>query len=64
MDKDFSEGFMHDVADLLEYCAENNTDNVDLIFTFGDKELNVNVTFSIKQNWYYYDLLNGGTGSG
>ncbi|GAA6478041.1 hypothetical protein K250101E9_08040 [Enterocloster aldenensis] len=50
MDKDFSEGFMHDVADLLEYCAENNTDNVDLIFTFGDKELNVNVTFSIKQN--------------
>ena len=30
MDKDFSEGFMHDVADLLEYCAENNTDNVDL----------------------------------
>ena len=50
MDKNFSEGFTHDVADLLEYCAENNTDNVDLIFTFGDKELNVNVAFSINQN--------------
>lgn len=50
MDKEFTEGFMHDVADLLERCAGNNTDNVDLIFTFGDKELNVNITFSIIQN--------------
>ena len=50
MDKDFSKGFMYDVADLLEYCAENNTDNVDLIFTFGDKELSVNIAFSAKQN--------------
>ena len=50
MDKDFSEGFMHDIADLLKYCAENNTDNVDLIFTFGDKELSVNIAFSTKQN--------------
>ena len=50
MDKDFLEGVMHDIADLLEYCAENNTDNVDLIFTFGDKKLNLNITFSTKQN--------------
>ena len=50
MDKDFSEGFMHDIADLLEYCAENNTDNVDLTFTFGNKELNLNITFSAIQN--------------
>lgn len=50
MDKDFSKGFMHDIADLLEYCAENNTDNVDLIFCFGDKELSVNIAFSAKQN--------------
>lgn len=34
MDKDFSEGFMLDIADLLECCVENNTDNVDLIFYF------------------------------
>lgn len=50
MDKDFSEGFMHDIADLLENCMENNTDNVDLKFNFEDLELNVNLTFSIKQN--------------
>ena len=50
MDKEFSEEFMHDVADLLEYCAENNTDNADLLFVIGDKELNLNITFSIKQN--------------
>lgn len=50
MDKDFSERFMLDIADLLEYCTENNTDNVDLIFTFRDKELSVNIAFSIKQN--------------
>ena len=49
MDKDFSEGFMHDIADLLECCKENNTDNVDLKFTFEDLELKVNITFSIKQ---------------
>ena len=50
MDKDFSEGFMHDIADLLECCKENNTDNVGLKFTFEDLELKVNITFSIKQN--------------
>lgn len=49
MDKDFSEGFMHDVADLLEACKEHNTDNIDLVFTIGDKELNMNITFSVKQ---------------
>jgi len=50
MDKDFSEGFMHDIADLLEGCKENNTNNVDLKFALKDWELNVNITFSIKQN--------------
>lgn len=49
MDKDFSEGFMHDVADLLKCCKKNNTDNVNLVFTIGDKELNMNITFSVKQ---------------
>ena len=50
MDKDFSEGFTHDIADLLELCKENNTDNVELSFNFGDKVLNVNITFSVAQN--------------
>lgn len=48
MDKDFSEGFMLDIADLLEYCKENNTDTVNLKFALKDCELNVNITFSIK----------------
>lgn len=26
------------------------TGNVDLAFTIGDKELNMNITFSVKQN--------------
>lgn len=49
MDKNFSREFMHDIADLLEYCKENHTDNVDLTFTLDDLELNVNIAFSVKQ---------------
>lgn len=47
MDKDFSREFMHDIADLLECCKENHTENV--TFTLDDLELNVNITFSVKQ---------------
>ena len=50
MDKDFSEGFMHDIADLLEECGKHKTDNVDITFPFGDKKLNINITVSVKQN--------------
>lgn len=50
MDKDFSEGFLHDIADLLEECGKHKTDNVDITFPFGDKKLNINITFSVKQN--------------
>ena len=50
MDRIFSVGFMNDIADLLERCKENNTDNVELEFTFEDLELIVDITFSIKQN--------------
>ena len=49
MDKDFSKEFMHDIADILEDCKENHTDNVDLVFTVGDIKLCVNITFSIEQ---------------
>lgn len=41
MDKDFSESFMHDIAELLDFCKESKTDNVDLKFAFEDLELNV-----------------------
>lgn len=49
MDKEFSEGFMHDIADLLELCMKNKTDNVDLNFDIDDKTLGVNITFSVTQ---------------
>ena len=29
MEKEFSEGFMQDLADLLQYCMENKTDSVE-----------------------------------
>lgn len=38
MDKDFSEGFLHDIADLMKECVKHNTDNVNIIFSFGDKK--------------------------
>lgn len=52
MDKEFSEGFLYDVADLLEACMENETDNIDLIFDCNGTKLKMDITFSIldKQN--------------
>lgn len=49
MDKDFSEGFLHDIADLLKECVKHNTDNIDITFSFGDKKMNMNITFSVNQ---------------
>nr|DAU15693.1 MAG TPA: hypothetical protein [Caudoviricetes sp.] len=49
MDKDFSEGFLHDIADLLKECVKHNTDNVDITFSFGDRKMTMNITFSVKQ---------------
>ena len=47
MEKEFSEGFLHDLADLLDYCKDNKTDNIDLHFVFGSKRLKMNIIFSI-----------------
>ena len=47
MDKEFSEGFLHDLADLLDYCKDNKTDSIDLHFAFGNKRLKMNIVFSI-----------------
>jgi len=49
MEKEFSEGFMHDIADILELCMKNNTDNVDLVFDINDVKFGVNITFSIDK---------------
>lgn len=50
MDKTFSEGFMHDIADLLELCEKNKTDTTNLIFNFNGTTLNIDITFSILDN--------------
>ena len=47
MEKEFSEDFLHDLADLLDYCKDNKTDNIDLHFVFGNKRLKMNIIFSI-----------------
>ena len=47
MEKEFSEGFLHDLADLLDYCKDNKTDSIDLHFAFGNKRLKMNIVFSI-----------------
>ena len=47
MEKEFSEGFLHDLADLMDYCKDNKTDSIDLHFVFGNKRLKMNIVFSI-----------------
>lgn len=49
MNKKFSEGFMHDMADLLEVCMKEKTDTVGLDFDINGNQLNVEITFSIKK---------------
>ena len=48
MDKDFSVGFMHDVADLITICKEKNTNNIELSFDIEGKELKMDITCSVK----------------
>lgn len=49
MDKEFSEGFMQDIADLLEYCLENKTDGMELCFDINGNTLKVDIAFEIKK---------------
>lgn len=49
MEREFSEGFMHDIADLLQACLENNTDNVELSFNTNGIKWSIDITFSISQ---------------
>lgn len=49
MDKEFSEGFMQDIADLLEFCLENKTDGMELCFDINGNALKIDITFEIKK---------------
>lgn len=48
MDKEFSDGFMQDLGDLLELCMKNKTDSVELDFDYSGKHLKVDITFSVR----------------
>lgn len=49
MDYEFSEGFMKDMANLLDICVNGNTDCLSFIleFPYLNLKLNTEVTFSI-----------------
>lgn len=49
MGKEFSEGFMQDIADLLEFCLENKTDGMELCFNINGSTLKVDITFEIMK---------------
>lgn len=48
VERQYSEGFLHDLADLLELCKNNNTNSVTVDFTMGGKKLKMDITFSIE----------------
>ena len=47
-EKDFSEGFLHDIADLIDMCSKEGTDNIELTFEAAGKKLCIEMTFSLK----------------
>ena len=47
-DKEFSEGFLHDIADLLEMCSNENTDNIAISIPINNNVLNIDLTFSVN----------------
>ena len=49
MNKEFSEGFMQDIADLLEICMNNGTDGMELTFNIKGNALTLDLTFSIRE---------------
>ena len=48
MDIEFSEEFIHDLADIMQYCSDNNVNDCELEFEVGEHTLVVDFTFSIK----------------
>ena len=48
-EKEFTQGFVNDIADLLKLCIENNTDSVILNQDFGKGKLTIDITFSVSE---------------
>lgn len=49
MDKDFSEGFMHDMADLMLICIDHNTDNLAIELDINGKTLEIEISFKVEE---------------
>lgn len=49
MEKEFSREFQQGLADILEMCMENKTDNCVITLDYGDAELVVDIMFSAKK---------------
>lgn len=47
MEKAFSPGFQHDIADLLDLCMENKTDNLTIDLEYPTGVLEVDLTFRV-----------------
>lgn len=46
-DYEFSEEFIHNIAQILELCYEHNTDTAELSLNVNGKKLHIEITFSI-----------------
>ena len=48
--KEFSPEFQRDIADLLEICMENETDNITITMNYGEHDLNIDMTFRVYRH--------------
>ena len=48
--KEFSPEFQHDIADLLELCIDNKTDNITIDMEYPKGILEIDMTFRIIPN--------------
>lgn len=49
MNKNFSEGFIHDMADLMQLCVDNNTDNLAIELDINGKTLKIEMSFKVEE---------------
>ena len=48
--KEFSDGFMQDIAYLLEWCMNNKTDNITITLNYGERDLEIDMDFKIHSH--------------
>lgn len=50
VNKEFSNGFIQDLADVIDSCIENQTDGATIKFEFDGRILNVEMKFSVEED--------------